>query len=203
MMSHDLMRMGLVGSGGSTSRIVTNSLVQMRELIDRAVAETRMATKHEMSPTIFKLSSLVSEVESSLVFEASAKYISILVDTEPNVDVKSDRHLLISAVTNIVHNAIKYSRSGGKIWIRAYLDGNCAVLEIEDQAGGLSEEKILEVTTPGVKHANTMSTLGLGLRIVRRVADICGFVISAKNLPVRGCIFGIRMPVFVDDLPHR
>ena len=196
ILSHELVRMGKVGTDGATSRIITNALAQMRELVDRAVAEVRMRANYELELTVFKVIDLLDEVESSLAAEANARYLKVRTESDPNIEIEADRHLMVSAVTNLVQNAIRCTRVGGSIWIRALVDGTDVVIEVEDGCGGFAEEacaELLKLTNQTGAESNGM---GLGLAIVKRAADLNGCTLSVRNVPATGCIFSLQMPAF-------
>ncbi len=200
ILSHELVRMGIVANNGATSNTISKALEQMRELIDRAVAEFRMSPSHNLEVTVFKVVDLLGEVESSLSAESNRKSLKVRTESDPNIEIEADRHLMISTVTNLVQNAIKFTGIGGNIWIRAYADGTDAVIEVEDQCGGLPEGKTEELFEPYVQVGTDRKGMGLGLTIVKRAADLNGCTVSVRNLPETGCVFSLRMPAFVGDL---
>ena len=194
MLAHELIRMGGVGASGATSRVLTNSLRHMREIVDRSIAEVRLDATSDFHPTVFGLLGLLSEVESSLSVESNAKLIHVEVEVDSSLRIRGDEHLMISAVTNLVQNAIKFTHVSGNIWIRAFADGGEAVIEIEDQCGGLPEGKAESLFEPFVQGSGDRSGLGLGLTIAKRAADANGARLAVRNFPTVGCIFTLRMP---------
>lgn len=192
MLAHEVIRMGGVGSSGATSSVLTNSLRQMREIVDRSIAEVRLDSKSDFHPTVFGLLDMLSEVESSLSAESNAKLIHIEVEVDPSLRVRADEHLMISAVTNLVQNAIKFTHVGGNVWIRAFAEGADAIIEVEDQCGGLPEGKAESLFDPFVQEGRDRSGLGLGLTIVKKAADANGCRLSVRNFPSAGCVFSLR-----------
>ena len=193
-LSHELIRRGAVGSSGATSAVLTNALQQMRELIDRAVAEIRMDNEPRARPTRLPLINLISQVESSALPEADEKYILLRVDVDADLEVYADAHLMASAISNMVQNAIKFTKVGGTVWIRAYAEGSEAVIEIEDRCGGLPEGKLDVLFSPFVQEGADRSGLGLGLSIAKRAAELNGGALSVRNVPEVGCVFSMRLP---------
>ena len=198
-MAHELIKAGDVAAAGATSSVLTRSFRQMRELIDRAVAGVRMNGDSSVERETLHLFSVLSEVESSFLPEANAKKVSILIDADPSLDVVADRHLLVSALANLVQNAIKYTKQGGSVWIRAFSDDDQAVIEVEDQCGGIPDDKIVELFAPFVQVGEDKSGLGLGLSIAQRASQLNGGKLSVRSIPAVGCIFMMRMPAHVAD----
>ena len=194
VLSHELIRRGMVGNDGSTSAIITNSLNRMRELIDRSVAEARMDRVQDLVLTTFRLFDLVSEVETSLAAESSAKTVTVLTEVDTTIHVKADRHLMVSAITNLVLNAIKYTSPETIVKVRGILENRDALIEVEDCCGGLYENKMSALFDPYSQANGDRSGIGLGLSIVQKACDLNGCAVNVRNLPGKGCIFSIRIP---------
>jgi len=90
----------------------------------------------------------------------------------------------------LVRNAVKFTRSGGKVTVRA----RPGAVEIEDQCGGLrsgDEQKIFEA----FRQSNEdRSGFGLGLAIAQQAIDAHSGTITVRNLPGQGCIFAVTLP---------
>ncbi len=192
VLAHELIRMGEVGAGGATSAVLSNALRHMREVIDRSIAELRLETKADLSPTTFRVVTLLSEVESSLASEANAKLIRVRVEADPGLEMTGDEHLMVSAVTNLVQNAIKFTGVGGFVWIRAFEEGGGTVIEVEDRCGGLPEGMAEGLFRPFVQGGRDRTGLGLGLAIVQQAAEANGCALTVRNIPGVGCVFGLR-----------
>ncbi len=199
ILAHELIRKGGVAAAGATSAVLTNSHQHMRELIDRAVAGIRMNGHPAVEHTQTNIFSLLSEVESSLQPEANAREVSLIVDADPTLDVNADRHLLASALANLIQNAVKFTAEGSNVWVRAFREGDRAVIDVEDRCGGLLEGKTEQLFAPFVQENTDKSGLGLGLSIARRAVHLNDGDISAQNLPGLGCVFTIRLPIYVAD----
>jgi signal transduction histidine kinase len=201
MMAHELIRRGGVAADGATSKVLSNAHQHMKHIIDQAVAEVRLGGERSVERTVIRLVSLISEVESSATTEANAKSVLIQIDADANLSVEADRHLMASAIANLVQNGIKFTKTGGQIWIRAFAEGSDAVIEVEDRCGGLPEDHIERLFEPFVQEDDNRTGLGLGLSIARRAIELNGGQLSARNLPTVGCIFTVRMPACIPATP--
>ena len=97
-MSHELIKMGGVGASGATSAILSSSLLHMKELLDRSIAEVRLRGKPTIARVQLSLLGLISQIEASALPEANAKGICLRVDGDPTIEVVADPHLVTSAV---------------------------------------------------------------------------------------------------------
>lgn len=194
-LAYRLIKTGKVGADGSTARILEDAHKRMREIIDRSLVEVRLRNEPTVQYQRCRVIQLISEVEETALFEARAKLIELRVEAAPELEVLVDRHLIISALSNLVQNAIKFTKLGGIIWIRGKaLDGR-VLLEIEDQCGGLPPGKVEELFAPFSQLGTDKSGLGLGLTISRRAVSLNKGILSVRDLPSQGCMFSIDLPL--------
>lgn len=121
------------------------------------------------------------------------------VDLE--IIVTADRQILLSAVSNLVQNAIKYTKRNGYIFLRGELSKDRIIIEIEDQCGGLVNDKIQSLFEPFTQENDDRSGLGLGLAITKKAVHLCQGKISVENIPGKGCIFRLDIPQKLEVVP--
>lgn len=192
IMAYELIKSGSVASHGATSTVLSNSHNAMRTLIDRAVAEVRMNGQPSIETEVLQVFALLSEVESSCMPEANAKKVSMTVSADPELRINADHHLMASAISNLLLNAIKFTKQDGTVTLRASLEDTAVLIEIEDQGGGMDEIMLVRLFKPFVRDAKSEG-LGLGLTIARRAVELNGGDLSARNIPGNGCVFTIRL----------
>jgi signal transduction histidine kinase/CheY-like chemotaxis protein len=111
--------------------------------------------------------------------------------------VRSDPNLLSEIIQNLVSNAIRYTDKG-KVELNCIVrDGMCCV-EVDDTGIGISEdqqEAIFREFHQVKTRRGTKEGFGLGLAIVRRLADLLGHDIDVESDPGRGSTFTISLPV--------
>jgi hypothetical protein len=137
---------------------------------------------------------LVSEVEAAASADASAKFIQFSIDVAPDLEIFADHHFMVSALGNLVQNAIKFTKLGSTIWIRAREAGQRVVIEIEDECGGLATDKIEELFQPFSQKDLDRTGIGLGLAICQQAVSLNGGILSARDVPGHGCVFSIDLP---------
>ena len=195
MLAHELIKSGDVGANGATSQAMTMSLQHIKQLVDRAIAEVRMNGGAVLEQARLRLFGLLSEIEGTALAEARAKSITLNVSIDPSLEILADGHLISSAVSNLVQNAIKFTPEGGAIWLRAFSRGDRAIIEIEDRCGGLPLGKIEHLFEPYVQHQTNRGGMGLGLPISRRAVELNGGSVSARDIPGVGCVFSVDLPL--------
>ena len=192
--SLNLIKSGTVGFAGSTGQGLDKALKRAKELIDRSLTEVRLSVDPKVHKESTSLLQLVNQIVVAGEVEAQLKNQHLQIDVDPALQVEVDQYLLFSAVSNLVQNAIKYSHAGGTIWIRGHVAVDQALIEVEDECGGLSPEMPIGLFKPFEQHNRNREGLGLGLAIAQRAVELNDGKISVENLPGRGCVFRISLP---------
>ena len=189
-----IIREGSVGVGGHTADVLQRSLIRIAALTDRTVAEVRLQTAVAPLLETVRLIDVFDQISPLLAMEAAKREEALDISVDRTIDIRADRQLLTSAVSNIAENAIKYTHPKGHVSLHAHeLDGRI-VIDVEDECGGLSpgtEDLLFEPFTRG--HRNRHG-LGLGLSIASRAVQSMNGAIHVRNVPGKGCVFSIDLP---------
>jgi PAS domain S-box-containing protein len=117
-----------------------------------------------------------------------------------NAVVRSDPNLLAEIIGNLVSNAIRYTEKGEIRMTCVERDGQCR-LEVADTGVGIEADQIEEIfrefhqcKAPG----SSKEGFGLGLAIVRRLANLLDHRIEVESVPGKGSNFAISVPIVVD-----
>jgi signal transduction histidine kinase len=193
-LSLQMIQSGDVGLRSATSSILSASLVRMKELIDTSLTEVRLRIEPVAYLKPVFISEIIDEVAVIAVTEAQKYNISLIVEPMEKIEVNVDRQLVISALANLVQNAVKFSKPSGTIKIRAIEKEERVLLEVEDECGGLPDEKIAKLFVPFSQMDRDRTGVGLGLTISRRAVALNHGKLCAFNLPGKGCVFVIDLP---------
>lgn len=101
-------------------------------------------------------------------------------------------------VTNLLHNGIKFTSSGGQVWVKAKQQGDYVQLEFRDTGCGIAPNEIPKIFDRfyRIRQSGAESTgAGLGLTIVQQLLLYCGGSISVKSRIGEGSIFNVLLPV--------
>ncbi|MFI5363712.1 MAG: sensor histidine kinase [Elusimicrobiota bacterium] len=189
--AHSMVKRGSAGT--ATNALLERNLNRMRDILDHSFTAMRMQHGKAADRQPLLVGEIIEEVRATASEEARLKGLTVKVagDSEK---VLGDRHYLVSALSNLVQNAIKYSKKGGAIRIRSLVRGPSVVLEVEDQCGGLPEGKAEELFQPFIQKNADRTGLGLGLTISRQAAELNGGTLSVRDMPGKGCVFSITLP---------
>ncbi len=109
-----------------------------------------------------------------------------------------DRDMLGLAVYNLIDNALKYSAAQDAIEVLVHADGNAAFIEIADGGAGIPLDEQLRIFEELYRGENARETegSGLGLPLVRRIAQLHGGDVSMRSDPAHGhgSVFILRLP---------
>jgi signal transduction histidine kinase len=194
LLSYQALKSGRVAPGGSTSLVHERSLMGLRNLIDRSLAEVRLDAGIELRERI-NVAEFLEEVEISAFILAQARSIAFEMGfAERSVTIEGDRQILAGALSNLLQNAFKFTRPGGHVRLTTRVTTDRVLFEIEDECGGLPPGKVEELFEPFEQRGTDRSGLGLGLAISVKAAKANGGEIHARDLPGKGCIFTLDLP---------
>ena len=166
------------------------------DLLDLSLIEAQAAPTREPTPVRV----LVEEAVERLSPLALARGIPL--QTEPITDdllVLCDVTQLVSAITNLLDNALKYSEAGQAVIVNAQAGHGQVVLRVEDHGIGIPTrdlERIFE-RFYRVDKARSRATggTGLGLSIVRHVAEAHGGDVTVESTEGEGSTFRLTLPL--------
>ena len=199
LLAFHMLKRGIVAINGSTGAILGRSLMGLRDVIDRTLSEVRLASgkqRRERLPVI----TFLDEIASAGVLHSEYRHIRFTLEpVDPTLAIAGDPQMLSSAVMNLLHNAFKNTPSGGHVILRAHAEARRLFVEVEDECGGLPQSKgdLFEVF--GDRRGVDRSGLGLGLSIARKAMRAHGGDIHVRNIPGKGCIFVIEVPLAAEE----
>lgn len=114
----------------------------------------------------------------------------------PLPSIQGDADLLFMAIHNLMDNALKFSRPGDILELRAYEDGQEIVIEVADTGPGIPEDEqpyVWEELYRG-KTSRGISGSGLGLTLVRAIIDRHAGSVGLRSRVNQGTVFTLRLP---------
>ncbi len=166
------------------------------DLLDLSLIEAQEAPQRDTVP----LSGVVHEAAERMHNAAETVGIPLRVADPPaDLIVTCDRAQVVSAVTNLLDNAVKYSEIGAPVELGVEDDGDFASIVVRDHGIGIPSrdlERIFE-RFYRVDRARSRTTggTGLGLSIVRHVAQAHGGDVTVDAREGEGSTFRFRLPL--------
>lgn len=194
MLAHEILQHRGMSGTDEMGCLMASAHQKMVEIMERASDACRHIGLESVQKSRMRLFALLGEIEEAILPAASEKGVSLAIEGDPMLEIEADRHLVVSALSNLVQNAIKVTRPKGHVWIRASTEGSDVIVEIEDRCGGLPEGKAEELFQPYVQRGQDRSGKGLGLAIAHHALELNGAKLSVRDLPGVGCVFAARIP---------
>ena len=192
-----VIKSGDVGLNGATGGVLDRSLMGLRTLIDRSLADVRITAGLPIPSQLFSLADFIADVKHTTVLDAEVKGCNLdVAPVDPQLALNADRHLISSAVTNLLQNAFKFTHARSCVRLNAYASSDRIRIDVEDQCGGLPAGGVEKMFLPFTRGGSDVSGLGLGLALSRRSVELFGGTLSAQDLPTIGCIFTVNLPRF-------
>jgi signal transduction histidine kinase len=194
ILAYDALQSGNVGIGGSTGNVLGRSLRGLRDLIDRQVADVRLAAgvSHRESLVV---RDFVEDVEAAAAMDANRRGLELAIaPVAKDIVVTADRQILGSVVANLVQNALKFTPRGGRVSLRVEATTRRVLFHVEDTCGGLPQGKAEQLFATFEQRGGDRSGLGLGLDICQRGAELHGGTIHVTDRPGTGCVFTLDLP---------
>jgi signal transduction histidine kinase len=159
------------------ARISRGKLVLTRATLDLRTAIDQAIESHEHTLT---------QAQQTVLLEGPAE--PVLVD--------GDAVRLTQVISNLLGNAARYSEQGARIVVRWGTDGPHAFVSVRDHGRGISPEFIGRVFDVFAQERDSGSGLGLGLTLVKQIAELHGGEVEAKSEGRgRGSEFVVRLPL--------
>ncbi len=129
---------------------------------------------------------------------AEEKSLTLVCEAGAVVMVEANEVRLKPVVVNLLDNAIKYTPEGGRITVRALVEGSEAVLVVTDNGIGISAEALPHVfkrfyRSEQVQARRSRGT-GLGLSMVHSILEAHGGSIGVESREGQGSSFRVRLP---------
>ena len=172
---------------------LTHALTSLAELIDNALVEARLGGDVPPQRVRMTAQAVVDDALRNVASYAQEVGIEIALEVEA-FEIEADPKLLTSALSNLLTNAVKFTKPRTRVSLRARSEDGCGVFEVEDRCGGLGQEPE-DLFAPFVQRDEDKSGFGLGLMIVKRAVEAHGGRVRVEDDPGRGCTFSLELPL--------
>jgi two-component system sensor histidine kinase SenX3 len=144
------------------------------------------------------INAVIAEAVDRSQLPAESKKIQIAVGEPVAATVYGDRDLLVTALRNLIDNAIRYSPENTKVGVGVRSKDGLIAVSVTDQGEGMTpedQERVFErfYRVDAARSRHTGGT-GLGLSIVKHVASNHGGEVTLWSRPGQGSTFTLRLP---------
>jgi two-component system, OmpR family, sensor histidine kinase SenX3 len=148
--------------------------------------------------TAVDINAVIAEAVDRSQLPAESKHIQIVVGEPVGATVFGDRDLLVTALRNLIDNAIRYSPENTKVGVGVRSKDGLIAVSVTDQGEGMTpedQERVFErfYRVDAARSRHTGGT-GLGLSIVKHVASNHGGEVTLWSQLGQGSTFTLRLP---------
>jgi two-component system sensor histidine kinase SenX3 len=179
---------------------ILNEATRLGNLVTELIALSRLTGAERLPELqVVEVDEVVSEALARSRLSAEAAGIEIIVDRPTGLEVEGDLTLLVTALSNLVENAIAYSPASASVSVSRRRTGDWVEIAVTDRGIGIAPEHQQRVFERffRVDPARSRATggTGLGLAIVKHVLANHGGEVRLWSSPGTGSTFTMRLPV--------
>jgi signal transduction histidine kinase len=183
---------------------ISQAGTRMRDLITNlldanAIEQGRFLSQLERC----ELAALTTQTVANNQPAAARKNIQLSVLLDGALPARADRHAAVQILDNLISNAVKYSPHQTTVQIRGFLSGANACISVTDQGPGISEadqRKLFgKFTRLSAKPTGGESSSGLGLSIVKKLAEAMNGRVYCVSTLGAGATFTVELPVWPEN----
>ena len=182
-----------------TREIISRQVGHLTDLVNDLLDVTRVTSgKISLARRPLDVAEAVRGCVATLVQAGKTRSHEVALALEP-AWVEGDETRLQQVTTNLVLNAVKFTPPGGAIAVTVHAEGDTVLLRVQDTGVGIAPDllpRVFDAFVQGHPSADrSQGGLGLGLTLVRRLAQLHGGAVeAASDGPGRGATFTVRLP---------
>jgi len=181
--------------------VIINNLEQVGRLIALTRSLLTLAKFSSDKPPVhlapLALEPLIHDVVAELTILFDERRITLSFESRPAPPILGDAQWLKQALINLLDNALRYTPSGGTVTVRLQTVGEGVVLAVEDTGHGIEPEHLPHLFERFYRsdwaRAKDSGGTGLGLPIVKEIAEAHGGSISVTSDVDKGSTFTLRL----------
>jgi two-component system phosphate regulon sensor histidine kinase PhoR len=177
-------------------RIAFNESLRLSRLVE-GMFEISLLDLHAGSsePAIGSLTAAIEGARDACQSSAAARRATIAIGRVPPVRVAIDTDRLTLVLVNLVDNAVKHGRTGGRIALAVDVeDRRFARITVDDDGPGIAIADRDRVFALGQRAATTATGSGIGLALARLMLECAGGRVELAESPLGGARFTIAVP---------
>ncbi len=201
--SYEVLR--LQASGTNVSAVL-DVVERQLGVMTRMLGDLLDATRLDVGMMTLDLQTL--ELQSAIrsavsLHESSARERGLTVEVavpDVPIELEADPTRLEQILRNLLDNAIKYTPRGGRIWVTGTVEGDAAVVRVQDDGQGINAEalpRIFDMFTRGPRAVDSATEgLGIGLAVVNNLVRLHQGVVQVQSAGAgKGSEFTVRLPL--------
>ncbi|MBZ5650442.1 MAG: CHASE3 domain-containing protein [Acidobacteriia bacterium] len=198
-----LLARGVTGAlppkAGEMAHIALTNADRLSRLVDDILDLQRIESgRIAMDKQTCDIADLMKQSVESVHLVAEGEGITIAI-SPCQASIRADRERMVQAFVNLLGNAIKFSRRGGRIEFAAERSGSSVIFRVRDEGRGIPKDKLERIferfEQVDASDAREKGGTGLGLAICRSIVEQHGGRVWAESELRRGSTFYVQLPL--------
>jgi signal transduction histidine kinase len=203
-----LLSAGMLGTLPETAMVAIEGITASTEMMVRMVNALAELARLEdpddhLALEVMDAEEVVAEAIEHVAMEAKLREATITSESEHGLTLRGDRRRLILALTNLLGNAVKHGPTGSPIEVLAVREGESVRFTVRDHGAGFPVADTAHLFDKYFRSVaerqRKVPGSGLGLYIVRTVAERHGGTVAARSVPGSGAEFDMTIPLHNED----
>lgn len=178
------------------AQTIVDKSKQVSKLVSRLLLLARIdQNRQKFNKEKVDIGVIIDVAVDSMKEFALKKGILLFSNVDEQTIVYADEALLLSAITNLISNGIKYGKQSGHVSVSASKIGDRCEIVVADNGVGISKEHLDKIWTRFYRvddvRNDEYGSNGLGLSMVKSIIELHGGKISVKSEPLKGTEFRI------------
>lgn len=183
-------------------KLIERQVEFIRRIVDDLLDVTRIsAGKVQLNAAPLDVREVLSRALESVrpAMQERRHQLAVSILTTP-IPVNGDRDRLQQVFVNLLSNAVKYTQEAGQLTLKALIEGEEAVVKIQDNGMGIAEDMQPRIFDLFTQAENALSQsqggLGIGLSLVKQLVTLHGGSVQVRSEgPGKGSEFTVRLPL--------
>ncbi|GAP44925.1 signal transduction histidine kinase [Lentimicrobium saccharophilum] len=165
------------------------------DLLDLTKIESGKPVQHMQLVDITKIAGISADTMRPYAIQ---KDVDIYLNTKEPVMMEADAKEIEIIFNNLISNAVKYNKQGGRVDVFVHQGKNNIKLKVADSGIGMTEEEkstlfqdFVRIKNPKTKH---ITGSGLGLSILKKIVEMYHGDIEVESIPDQGTTFTVILP---------
>ncbi|WP_341991458.1 ATP-binding protein [Azorhizobium sp. AG788] len=146
-----------------------------------------------------RIDEIVADALRVMAVKGDEKHLLMTSEVGQGLVLRGDKRALKQILLNLLSNAVKFTPEGGKVSVRARINGGAAIIAIEDTGIGIPRNALAKIGRPfeqvESQFTKTHKGSGLGLAIAMSLAELHGGAMRIRSLEGIGTAVVIRLPL--------
>ncbi len=196
----------LAGDGGETvgrqRERIERQVAQLQRLVDDLLDVSRITVgKFRLNPETLSIQEVVEAALDGArpLFDRAKLTLTVDQPVQP-IRLTGDRVRLTQALTNLLHNASKFTEAGGRVWLNVGVAPGSVSVVVRDTGVGIPDHLLPDIfnlfTQVDQSLNRSQGGLGIGLGLVRRLMEMHGGTVEAESAGRgKGSTFTLHLPL--------